>query len=178
MSVYVDRLKLLTNHDLPISYWNLLNGTSNFKEITNNTYEGQVSSDVITPSGNSSFVKSRAWNCPSIKGHIIKNNIYTFSQLIYLGTPNAGVVRIYADSNFTVLENNILQLSEVPLNTWTKIYYVFKANVTTDIFFGLSPSKDSKYYVGDYMLNRGSIPLEWNYSLDDFRTKMGGVALP
>lgn len=178
MSVYVDQLKLLTSQDLPINYWNLLNGTSNFNKIANNTYEGQVSSDVVTPSGNNSFAKSRAWNCPAIKGHIIKDNIYTFSQLVYLSTSNAGNVRVYADDNFTILKNKVLQLSEVPLNTWTKAYYVFKANVTADITFGLSPSKDGKYYVGDYMLNKGSIPLDWNYSLADIRTKMGGWQPP
>lgn len=32
MSVYIDQLKLLTNHDLPTSYYNLLDGTADFSK--------------------------------------------------------------------------------------------------------------------------------------------------
>ena len=59
-----------------------------------------------------------------------------------------------------------------PVDTWIRTYYTLQSNIDGQIQFGISSSVDGDTYVGDYMLNEGVCPLDWNYSLNDLRSMM------
>ena len=175
MSVYIDQLKLLTNHDLPTSYYNLLDGTADFSKAKKNG--GEVSSK-ITPYGNKSFHKTNAWDFPIFASQLEKGAIYTFSVNIFVEQNTEGVLKTWWSNDVAdTFDTASIDLKTVPTNTWIKFIAHFKSN-NSGVYdeIGVHPDADTSIYVGDYMLNKGSIPLDWNYSLNDIKSKLGGKA--
>lgn len=173
--VYINKQQVLTSDMLPNSYWNLLDGTADFSNISNNTYDGNKDTQVKTPANNISFYKNKAWNYPLYNYSVQKNKVYTFSFSVKFMKKINGEMIIYGDSKYSILKQVDLDLPNQPLNTWTRAYYTIKANIDGEIPFGVSASADGETYVGDYMLNEGINPLNWNMSLNDLKSKLGGV---
>ncbi|QLL73877.1 hypothetical protein [Lactobacillus crispatus] len=67
-----------------------------------------------------------------------------------------------------------IPLTKIKPNTWIKNAIVFKALKATSLQISLSPSANVGTHVGSYMLNKGSMVLDWNYSLNDIKSKLGG----
>lgn len=170
--LFLNQTRILTSADIPNSYWNLLDGTADFSNISNNTYEGNKDSDTKTPAGNISYHKHEAWNYPSYDYVIRKGKIYTFSFSVKFMEKMTGKMTVYADSKFDVLRQADIDMPNEPLDTWIRASYTIKSNIDGKIALGIASSVAGDAYVGDYMLNEGAWPLAWNYSLNDFKSKI------
>lgn len=174
MSLYIDDLKISTQHDIPTNYWNLLDGTEDFKNAIY-TYGGSIKNDETDPNGNKVFFKDSAWNFPSISYNIEPGQIYTFSYWVKFDKSVNGKMIMYENDNYKIIDNGLLSdLTKIKPNTWIKNAIVFKALKATSLQFGLSSSVNVGTHVGSYMLSKGSIVLDWNYSLNDIKSKLGG----
>lgn len=175
MSLYVDKIKIPTQHDIPTNYWNLLDGTADFKNAFFNS-GGSIKNDETDPDGNKVFFKDSAWNFASISYNIEPGQIYTFSYWAKFDNSVNGTMILYESDNYKIIDNGLLSdLTKIKPNTWIKNAIVFKALKATSLRFGLSPSVNVGTHVGSYMLSKGSIVLDWNYSLNDIKSKLGGV---
>lgn len=172
MQIFGGGDKLLQRSDVPKSYWNLLDGTADFSKISNVVNEGEKHSDVKTPTGNMSFHKTQAWNYPTLDYMIQKGKIYTFSFSVKFMTRMTGAMTLYSNPGFSILRQTDIDMPNEPLDTWIRTSFTIKANINKKMSFGLSSSVDGDTYVGDYMLNEGVCPLDWNYSLNDLRSMM------
>lgn len=172
MQIFGGGDKLLQRSDVPKSYWNLLDGTADFSKISNDVIEGKKDFDVKTPADNMSLHKTKAWNYPTINCVVQKGKIYTFSFSVKFKKKMTGQMIVYQGPKYSILRQTDIDMPNEPLDTWIRTYYTIKSNVDEEISFGLSPSVDGDTYVGDYMLNEGVCPLDWNYSLNDLRSMM------
>lgn len=164
--------KLLQRSDVPKSYWNLLDGTADFSKINNAGIEGSIASDTKTPAGNISYHKNTAWNYPSFAYTVQKGKIYTFSFSVKFKKKMNGAMAVYSDPKYSILRQTDIDMPNEPLDTWIRTYYTLQSNIDGQIQFGISSSVNGDVYVGDYMLNEGVCPLDWNYSLNDLRSMM------
>lgn len=175
MSLYIDNLKIPTQHDIPTNYWNLLDGTEDFKNAIYK-FGGSIKNDETDPNSNKVFFKDSAWNFPSISYNIEPDQIYTFSYWVKFDKTTYGKMIMYENDNYKIIDNGLLSdLTKIKPNTWIKNAIVFKALKATSLQFGLAPSANVGTHVGSYMLSKGSIVLDWNYSLNDIKSKLGGV---
>lgn len=175
MVSYINGEKLLTEKDVPTSFWNLIDNSATFA-----TYYGLgLSTDekIITPNGNKAMTKSTAWNFPTTKMNIVKGQTYTFSFMArFASNSNWAVMRLYSANNgeYEVIKDTAFSVHYTVPNVWQKGYVVFRALKDTTIAVGTSTSQDVKTDFGDYMVNKGTYPLDWNYSLNDLKSKLGG----
>ena len=160
----------MTVSDIPKSNWNLIDGSADFKNISNNTYSGSIS-DKKTPYGNSSFRKDDAWNYPSLSADVVEGKTYTFSYSLLVTKNVNGFFKMYDSDTLKILDNGFVSLNDVPANTWIKAQCSFIPIKNMTMQISLSSNKAVTCYVGDYMLNEGSIALDWNYSLNDLKSK-------
>lgn len=170
--LFLNQTRILTSADIPSSYWNLLDGTADFSKISNTTYEGNKDSDTKTPAGNISYHKHQSWNYPAFDYMTQKGKIYTFSFSVKFMKKMSGIMVVYSDPRFDILKQTDIDMPNEPLNTWIRTSYTIKSNVDEKLPFGISSSVAGDAYVGDYMLNEGAWPLAWNYSLNDFKSKI------
>lgn len=175
MSLYVDKIKIPTQHDIPTNYWNLLDGTADFKNAVFN-FGGSIKNDETDPDGNKVFFKDSAWNFAAISCNIEPDQIYTFSYWAKFDKSVSGKMIFYESDNYKIIDNGLLlDLTKIKPNTWIKNAIIFKALKATSLQLGLSPTANVGTHVGSYMLNKGSMVLDWNYSLNDIKSKLGGV---
>ena len=172
MEIYVNKNKLLTDSDIPTSYWNLIDGSTNFSNIANGY---GTKTDKKTPNNNVSFSKDTAWNYPRLNGQVESGTTYTFSYQLYISKNFNGSMQLFPNDQYTILNNGYIDFNTVAANQWIKNYCTFLSKVSGKICLGLSASADGLCYVGDYMLNKGTVALDWNYSLNDIKSKLGGV---
>ena len=166
--------KLLAGSYAPKSSWNLLDGTADFSKMSKNTYNRDIASDTKTPAGNISYHKHTAWNYPQCTYTVQKDKIYTFSFSVKFMTKMAGVMILYQDPTYNILRQTDIDMPNEPLNTWIRSYYTVQSNIDGQMAFGISASVNGDVYVGDYMLNEGTYPLDWNYSFNDIKPHLSG----
>lgn len=166
--------KLFAGSYAPKSSWNLLDGTADFSKISNNTGDGGIASDTKTPAGNISYHKNDAWNYPNFAYTVQKGKIYTFSFSVKFMTQMAGAMILYSDPTYNILRQTDIDMPNEPLDTWIRTYYTFQSNIDGQMKLGISSSVNGDAYVGDYMLNEGTYPLDWNYSFNDIKPHLSG----
>jgi len=179
MSIYVNQRKLLEDTDTPKSYWNLVDGTADFSGDWSNK-NWMTDNKVITPCGNKALSKNTAWNSVCGKLEITQDHLYTFSYSIKFNSTEAnnGVMKFYNDDLHRTqpLKDVAVAINNAPRNQWLRVYVTFKALKSCTIYIGLGTSTNISFDIGDFMVNEGTIPLDWNYSLSDIRNKFGGVS--
>lgn len=169
-----DYYNLFAGSYAPKNSWNLLDGTADFSKISNIPSDGNIASDTQTPAGNISYHKHNAWNYPNFACTVQKGKIYTFSFSVKFMTKMAGLMILYPDSQYNILRQTDIDMLNEPLDTWIRTYYTFQSNIDGQMKFGISSSVDGDVYVGDYMLNEGAYPLDWNYSFNDIKPHLSG----
>ena len=173
MQIYGNGEKLLTDNDVPTNYWNLIDNSATFL----NYDDVNLSSDnhLTTPNGNTALTKDTAWNLPKFKLNITEGQIYTFSMMArFASNSNSSVIKMYppAGGEIEVLKDTAFSVHDLTPNIWHKGYVVFKALKNATLNMSLSNSQDVRTDFGDYMVNKGTYPLDWNYSLNDLRSMM------
>lgn len=172
MEIYIDKTKLLTDKDVPTNYWNLIDNSADFSKIAAGF--GTLS-DKKTPNGNTAMSKDKAWDYPQLSSQVEKDMVYTFSYQLYIPQNFNGSMQLFGDNNYAIVNNGYIDLNTIAANQWIRNYCVFLSKVTGKIDLGLSASANGLCYFGDYMLNKGTVALDWNYSLNDIKSKLGGV---
>lgn len=175
MVSYINGEKLLTEKDVPTSFWNLIDNSATFTKYAN--LNQSTDEKIITPNGNKAMTKSTAWNFPSTEMNIVKGQTYTISFMArFASNSNLAVMKMYPAQNgeYEVIKDTAFSVHDTIPNVWQKGYVVFRALKDTTITVGMSTSQDVKTDFGDYMVNKGTYPLDWNYSLNDLKSKLGG----
>lgn len=176
--LYIGKERVLTSADNSGMKWNLMDGTADFSQAAN-PFNSQTKTDVKSPYGNKCYHYDKAWNYMRIPVNVVEGHIYTFSLSIRFADTAKDDMRGYDGEEIHYLKPHMFtDLSKVPINEWLRPYVIFKALKTTTYMMAISPSSDITADYGDYMLVEGDTPAEWNYSLKDFRTLVGGVISP
>ena len=168
--VFIDQHKVITS-DTVIPVWNLIDGTADFSDGFSN-YQANYAG-ILTPHGNSTYCKDQAWNWAR-KAVDLDIGYYTFTFYAYSNKPIPNwIMRGYDTSDikykkmyaFDHFKNDLEALK------WHLGIIQFKVlNPVKSYYIGLSANASGyKIYVGDYMLTRGLLIPEWNYSINDLR---------
>lgn len=172
--------KLLTDSDIPTSYYNLYDGTANFSGDWNWISLYSVSS-LVSPLGHKALKRAGAWQGLSKTITLQPNQVYTLSCNVYIeASERADYIGFYGsvDNNKLSPENgkSVLATLQAPANQWTRISKTFTVP-TSDPFMVRFEAMDgvTTIHWADLMLNKGAVALDWNYSLNDLRSRLGGV---
>lgn len=173
MQIYGNGEKLLTDNDVPTNYWNLIDNSATFLNFNNlnASYERQLT----TPNGNKALTKDTAWNFPKFNLNITEGQIYTFSMMArFDSNSNYSIMKLYppAGGEYEPLKDTAFSVHNLTPNIWHKDYVVFKALKNATVTISIANSQDVRTDFGDYMVNKGTYPLDWNYSLNDLRSMM------
>lgn len=173
MDLYGNGEKLLTDNDVPTSYWNLIDNSATFLnfDILSQSYDRHLT----TPNGNRALTKDTAWNLPKFNLNITEGQIYTFSMMArFASNSNYSIMKLYppAGNEYEPLKDTAFSVHNLTPNIWYKGYVVFKALKNATVNIGIANSQDVRTDFGDYMVNKGTYPLDWNYSLNDLRSMM------
>ena len=172
--------KLLTDSDIPTSYYNLYDGTADFSGDWNwiSLYSA---SSLVSPLGHKALKRIGAWQGLSKKFTFQPNQVYTLSCSVYIeASEKADYIGLYgsADNKKVSLENekSVLATLQAPSNQWVRISKSFTVP-TSDPFMVRFEAMDgvTTIHWADLMLNKGAVALDWNYSLNDLRSRLGGV---
>lgn len=181
MSIYIDQKQLLTEQDLPVNYWNLLDGTADFSGTRWNNLNNYTNDNWRSPIGNQSRQRRGNWLGLSQSINYQVNQVYTLSASVFIESNNSnGIIEIIGNGSLGRINQNTQEVC--PLKTliegWKTIEYQFTVPETGNYNVRFESSDESvTIHWADLMLNKGSIALDWNYSINDLKTKMGGKAL-
>lgn len=165
--------------DIPTSYYNLYDGTTDFSGDWNRK-DAYSPSSLASPVGNKALKRQGAWQGLCKKTKFQPNQVYTLSCDVYIeASEKADYIGFYGSATNALSPENgesVLATLQAPANQWVKISKSFTVP-TSDLFevrFEAMGGVTTIHWA-DLMLNKGSMALDWNYSLNDLRAKMGGV---
>ena len=176
--LFLNQTKILTSADIPSSYWNMFDGTADFSGKNWNSLEAYTDDSWKSPNGN---------QCRQRKGsrNGLSKNIYLYAGKNYTISVAAFVDRNSSNNHINIYGNNldisqvishsgqpILSLKDAP-NDWITLHFTFTVP-KNDIYYVRFESEDDQVNIhwADLMLNEGVVPLAWNYSLNDFKSKI------
>lgn len=180
MRIYLDKNKLLTTDDVPTSYYNLYDGTADFSGDWNciNYYSA---SSLTSPLGHKALKKSGSWQGLSKSISMTKGQLYTLSCSLYIEkSPNKDTINLYgdnADRSIVIKNNAMLVVSDTQqvMGKWIRIHASFISPISDIMLVRFETESNSALiHWADLMLNKGAVALDWNYSLSDLKSKLGG----
>lgn len=173
--------KVLTDSSVPISPYNLFDGTADFSGTSWTNLDHYITDGWISPIGNQSRQRKGAWWGLSQLKSLNVGQIYTISASIFVDTNSSSdeFIGVYGDdSKGNIISGNtkpLLYLKNLPAS-WITIKHTFTVpkDSTYKVRFE-SNSDQVNIHWADLMLNKGAVALDWNYSLNDLRSRLGGV---
>lgn len=180
MQIFVDKNKLLTSGDIPINYHNLYDGTADFSGENWTNLDAYTNDNWVSNFGNQSRQKKGSWLGLSKPMYLYANQFYTLSASVFVDeNSSSGFIGFYGndDQGNNSLPSGIAKLyfKDAP-HSWVTVKQTFSVpkSGTYNVRFESNDDQVNIHWA-DLMLNKGSIALDWNYSLNDLRAKMGGV---
>ena len=181
MSIFIDKQELLTSSDIPKSYWNLFDGTADFSGKDwhfLNSYSNDPA--LKSPNGNQSMQRKGDWEGLSKNIYLYSGRIYTISEAVFVdkNTSN-GHIHIYGNNlgnskKITNYDSPLPCLKDIA-NRWVTIHFTFTVPQSDTYYVRFESENDQvNIHWADLMLNEGSVPLNWNYSLNDIKSRLGG----
>ena len=181
--IFINKQELLTSLNAPKSYWNMFDGTADFSGENWNYLDQYTNDHWKSPNGNQCRQRKGDWCGLSKNIPLYAGRAYTISVAVFAdkNTSN-GFIHIYGTNSDNVKTINtsgqcIISLKDIS-NRWVTIHSTFTAP-QDDTYYVRFESEDNQVNVhwADLMLNEGIVPLDWNYSLNDIRSHLGGVKL-
>lgn len=177
----VKKQKVLTDSSVPISPYNLFDGTSDFSGTSWTNLDQYTNDKLVSPFGNQSRQRKGAWWGLSQLKDLKVGQIYTISASVFVDTNSSSdkFIGVYGeDGKGNRISSNtkpLLYLKNLPAD-WITIKHTFTVpkNSTYEVRFE-SNSDQVNIHWADLMLNKGAVALDWNYSLNDLRSRLGGV---
>ena len=178
MSIFIDKQELLTSSDIPKSYWNLFDGTADFSGKDwhfLNSYSNDPA--LKSPNGNQSMQRKGNWKGLSKNIYLYSGRIYTISEAVFVdkNTSN-GHIHIYGKNlgnskKITNYDSPLPCLKDIA-NRWVTIHFTFTVPQSETYYVRFESENDQvNIHWADLMLNEGSVPLNWNYSLNDIKSR-------
>ena len=172
--------KLLATNDIPTSYYNLYDGTADFSGTSWTTLDQYTNDEWVSPFGNQSRQRKGAWFGLSQLKELKAGQIYTISASVFVDTNSSPdeFIGVYGDdSKGNIISSNtkpLLYLKNAPVG-WITIKHTFTVpkNSTYKVRFESNGDQVNIHWA-DLMLNKGAVALDWNYSLNDLRSRLGG----
>lgn len=172
--------KVLTDSSVPISPYNLFDGTSDFSGTSWTNLDQYITDSRVSPFGNQSRQRKGAWWGLSQLKDLKVGQIYTISASVFVDTNSSSdeFIGVYGeDGKGNRISSNtkpLLYLKNLPAD-WITIKHTFTVpkNSTYKVRFE-SNSDQVNIHWADLMLNKGAVALDWNYSLNDLRSRLGG----
>ena len=172
--------KVLTDSSVPISPYNLFDGTSDFSGTSWTNLDQYITDSLVSPFGNQSRQRKGAWWGLSQLKDLKVGQIYTISASVFVDTNSSSdeFIGVYGeDGKGNIISSNtkpLLYLKNLPAE-WITIKHTFTVpkNSTYKVRFE-SNSDQVNIHWADLMLNKGAVALDWNYSLNDLRSRLGG----
>lgn len=172
--------KVLTDFNMPTSPYNLFDGTADFSGTSWTTLDQYTNDKLVSPFGNQSRQRKGAWMGLSQLKDLKVGQIYTISASVFVDTNSSSdkFIGVYGDnSKGNVISNNnkpLLYLKNAPVG-WITIKHTFTVpkNSTYKVRFESNDDQVNIHWA-DLMLNKGAVALDWNYSLNDLRSRLGG----
>lgn len=179
--IFVNKQELLTSSNLPKSYWNMFDGTADFSGNWH-SIDQYTNSNWSSPAGNKCMQRKGNWNGLSKDIYLSGGKTYTISEAVFVDSNSSnGHINWYGsnlDSSISISNRglNIISLKDIS-NRWTTIHYTFTVPQNGTYYVRFESEDDQvNIYWADLMLNEGVVPLNWNYSLNDIRSHLGGKA--
>ena len=171
--------KVLTDSSVPISPYNLFDGTSDFSGTSWTNLDQYTNDKWVSPFGNQSRQRKGAWGGLSQLKDLKVGQIYTISASVFVDTNSSSdeFIGVYGDdgkgNNISSNAKPLLYLKNLPAD-WITIKHTFTVpkNSTYKVRFE-SNSNQVNIHWADLMLNKGAVALDWNYSLNDLRSRLG-----
>lgn len=179
MQIFVDKNKLLTSGDIPINYYNLYDGTADFSGENWANLDAYTNDNLVSNFGNQSRQRKGSWLGLSKPIHLNANQFYTLSASVFVDeNSSSGFISFYGNDyqgNNSLPGIAKLYFKDAP-HSWVTVKQTFSVpkSGTYNVRFESNDDQVNIHWA-DLMLNKGSIALDWNYSLNDLRAKMGGV---
>lgn len=178
MQIFVDKNKLLTSGDIPINYHNLYDGTADFSGENWTNLDAYTNDNLVSNFGNQSRQRKGAWLGLSKPMYLNANQFYTLSASVFVDeNSSSGFIGFYGNDdqgNNPLPGIAKLYFKDAP-HSWVTVKQTFSVpkSGTYNVRFESNDDQVNIHWA-DLMLNKGSIALDWNYSLNDLRAKMGG----
>ena len=172
--------KVLTDYSVPISPYNLFDGTADFSGTSWTTLDQYTNDKWVSPFGNQSRQRKGAWLGLSQLKYLKAGPIYTISASVFVDANSSDdeFIGVYGDdSEGNIISSNnkpLLYLKNAPVG-WITIKHTFTVpkNSTYKVRFENNGDQVNIHWA-DLMLNKGAVALDWNYSLNDLRSRLGG----
>lgn len=181
MSIFIDKKKLLTSDLIPSYVFNLWDNTMDFSGSNWLSDSNVTTSNLTDNFMNKTVLKTAAWDEISQNIYGYKGETYTLSCNVLVDDSSKTVLHFYSNVKGNDGYSDIRTDSEnqtianLPSKQWIRISQTFKVTKDTVLQPRWENVNTSNVYFGSFMLNRGSIPLPWNVSLNDLKSKLGGV---
>lgn len=180
MSIFIDKKQLVTSDMIPNYNFNLWDNTMDFSGSKWITGSDVATTNWLDSFSNKVAFKTKAWDGLSQKIYGYKGETYTLSCNVFTDDSSKTKLHFYTNVKGndgyhdarTNAEDQIV--ATLPSNQWIRISQTFKVTQDTTLQPRWENSNDSNVYFGSFMMNRGSIPLPWNISINDLKSKMGG----
>lgn len=178
MSIFIDKKQLLTSDMIPDYNFNLWDNTmdfsgSNWISDTNITTNNQTDNFM-----NKVVPRINAWDGISQKIYANEGETYTLSCNIWADDISKTKLSFHANvkgndgysDERTQIENRNFEV--LYSKQWVRISCSFKVLKSTALQPRFENQLDSEVDFASFMMNRGSIPLPWNISINDLKSKM------